>query len=706
MSLDRLTVICLMCALSFVGTAQPFQQKDTAQPMVIRVNVDLVQVDATVTNSSDEPVTNLQAEDFIILQDDKPQEITNFSFIRIRDAAARPPVIKKTSEELQKNVSLPAPPPVPIKREKVRRAIALVVDDLGLSYESMGFVRHSIKKWVDEEMLPNDLVALVLTGKGEGVLQQFTNDKRLLYAAIDSRINYNAASRVGVTSLSGLSGGDPAQEERNLAYTKFTMQSIQDTINGLKDLPGRKDLILFSESMDVMFRDNTNGLSQGRDLHMKEMLQRTVDAANKSAVVIHSIDPRGVMVFTSAEQTLSSDGSGPDWGQLASQLNSSRDGMARLVQDTGGLFVHDQNNIDKALEKVVDDGDGYYLIGYQPDQATITEMKSGNAKYHKIRVRVKRSGLRVRSRSRFFSTPEDISPPNLMVRKERVEDALRSPFASGSLKVRLTALFSQTKEEKPCINALIHFDISRLEFSLEPGGWRKASLEFVAGLYDSSGQQVEFGDRAWRLQLKGQSYEDMKRNGASFLMRLPVREAGAYQMRLVLRDSKSGRLGSASQFIEIPDVRKNKLTLSGIVLAGDQTKVKGPEEQIEGMMEDSGANGTPAVRVFEPGVAISWAYQILNAKNDEDQSPKLQMQYRLFHEGQEIFAKKPIEMTVAAKGNSKRMIAADQLKLTQLPPGYYILQIAVTDMLADKKDRMAVQSIDFEVQNPRRPSEN
>jgi hypothetical protein len=58
-------------------------------------------------------------------------------------------------------------------------------------------------------------------------------------------------------------------------------------------------------------------------------------------------------------------------------------------------------------------------------------------------------------------------------------------------------------------------------------------------------------------------------------------------------------------------------------------------------------------------------------------------------------------MTVAAKGDSKRMIAADQLKLKQLPPGYYVLQIAVTDLLAENKNRMAVQSIDFEVQNPR-----
>ncbi len=687
MFLRRRTVVFLLFALALAGSAQPFQQNDPAQEMVIRVNVELVQVDATVTNSKDEPVMDLKAEDFIILQDGKPQEITNFSFVMTRKPSTA--LSKKTVLESRESIA-PPPPPAPIRREKVRRSIAMVVDDFGLSYESIGHVRDSVKKWIGEEMQPNDLVSLMMTGGGEGALQQFTNDKRMLYAAVD-RIQYNAASRVGVTGLSGLSGGD---QERKLAYTKFTIQSILDVINGLKDLPGRKDLILFSESMDIMFEDG--GMSQGRDLHMKEMLQRTVDAANKSAIVIHAIDPRGVIGFVSAEQS-----SGADFAQLSTQLNATRAGMAQLVQDTGGLFIHDRNRIDRALVTVVDDGDGYYLIGYQPDEATIAEMKTGNSKYHKIQVRVKRPGLHVRTRSRFFSTPEVFSPPNLMARKERIEDAMRSPFASGSLRVRLTALFSQTKDEKPCINALLHFGAAQLSFAQEPGGWRKASVEIVAGLYDSNGQQIEFADKAWSLQLKDQSYENAKRNGISFLMRLPVRESGAYQMRLVLRDSASGQFGSASQFIEIPDVRKNRLALSGIILASNQSEAKATEDRVEGMMEDSGSNGTAAVRVFKPGTPIAWAYQILNAKNDKDQKPKLQMQIRLYHEGREIYARKPSEMAVAASGSSKRMIAADQLKLNQLPPGYYVLQVAVKDLLAEEKDQMAVQSIDFEVPNAR-----
>jgi VWFA-related protein len=704
MFFDRRIVVVFVCLLALIQTAQSFQN-DSTKELVIRVNVQLVQVDATVTNSRDEPVTDLKAEDFLILQDGKPQEITNFSFIRTRDARTvlKPAIIPKPS-------NVPPPPPPPLKREKVRRTIALVVDDFGLSFESMTPVRRAIQKWIEEEMQPDDLVALVLTGGGEGALQQFTNDKRLLSAAVN-RIQYNVASRVGVTSLSGISSSSSStstggfetanpKQERDLVYTTFSLQSVQDVVNGLKNLPGRKDLILFSESLKIMY-ENGPGVSQGRDVRMKELLQNTVDLANKWAVVIHSIDPRGTMGLVSAEDSFS--GMEPAdiaavSGQRSSQLTNSRDGMAQLAQETGGLLLANQNNIDKALEKVVDEGDGYYLIGYQPDETTISEMKTGNAKYHNIQLRVKRSGLHVRTRSRFFSTPENISPPDIMSRQERIEEAMRSPFSSGSLRVRLTALFSETKKDFPCINALLHFSTGQLSFTDEPDGWHKAVVEIVAGLYDVSGQQVEFADRQWSITVKNKSYDQLKKHGASFLVRLPVRQPGSYQMRLVLRDIRNGQLGNATQFVEVPDVRKNKLALSGIVLAADQSTAKGPEDQTEGMLDDSGSNGTAAVRIFEPGSSISWAYQILNAKNGKDEKPKLMMQLRLFHEGQEVYERKLPEMTVVAKGNSKRMIAADCLKLVQLPPGYYVLQVAVTDTLAEERDQMAVQSIDFEVQ--------
>ena len=81
---------------------------------------------------------------------------------------------------------VPVPlPPSNTRPDQVRRTIALVVDDLSLSFESTYYVRRTLKKFVDEQMQEGDLVAIIRTGAGIGALQQFTTDKRLLYAAIE-----------------------------------------------------------------------------------------------------------------------------------------------------------------------------------------------------------------------------------------------------------------------------------------------------------------------------------------------------------------------------------------------------------------------------------------------------------------------------------------------------------------------------------------
>jgi VWFA-related protein len=678
----------LLCSMFLASVALSFSQEAQEKETVFHISVDLVQVDAVVTNSKDEPVTDLRAEDFEILQDGVPQKITHFSFIRTIDAM--PPVSKAPDARKDARSALPVPP-MPINRERVRRTIALVVDDLALSGEYAARLRQWIRKWLDEEMQPNDLVAVMRTGGGVGALHQFTNDKRMLYAAADL-ITYNATSRVAFTEADYATGNTlkdwrgfalPSfDEERDLVFTKFTIGSIQNVVDGMKYLPGRKSIILFSERLKLKFYP-CDGMSQGREQALKEPLQRLIDSAHRSAVVIHSIDPRGVV---NTNHTC--------------ELLASQDGMLMLAQQTGGLFISGHNDIVRAIKTAARDGDGYYLIGYPPNEKTVGEMKKGKPKLHKIEVRVKPPGLHVRTRMEFLSAPDAKTPTDLLTRQERVGQALQSPFAGGALRVRLTALFWQTNEEKPFINALLHFDSDKISFSEDPDGWHKAAVEVTAALFGSDGQQVDFADKTWNLQAKGQTYEYIKKNGISFLMKVPVKDPGVYQMRLVLRDTATGQLGSAAQVVEVPNIRDGKLALSGILMAANKSKSQEAVDQKEGMIEDTDSKKTAAVRVFESGETVAWAYQILNAKTEKAEKPQVQSQIRLFCEGKEVYSGLPV-MLESPQGGTKRMIAADQLYMKQLPPGYYVLQIAVTDTLAKEK-KPVVQSIDFDAQSPGR----
>ena len=308
----RLAAFGLFCVLATQSSAQ-----QTPPPEgVIRINVNLVQVDAVVTDARGKPVTNLTADDFEVFQDGKAQTITNFAFVDVRDSRINtpfaPPVAPRAQQAKNQPASAPLPPPPSIRPDQIRRTIALVVDDLALAADSSVRVRQSLKKWVDTGMRPGDLVAVLRTSAGMGALQQFTADKRMLYAAIDL-VEFHLG-RVGAASFAPVAGsvletsipGEPVSTEVDLtlfnneaqqAYMLGSIGAIQYVLQGLRDLPGRKSMVLFSENMKFTYLEgpgivNTQFTSRGL---VDERLNKLIDLANRSSVVIYAIDPRGVV---------------------------------------------------------------------------------------------------------------------------------------------------------------------------------------------------------------------------------------------------------------------------------------------------------------------------------------------------------------------------------------------------------------------------
>src|SRR5262245_13361980 len=176
-----LALLLLFCTfLPALAQTSPQTQKPAGDDKddVVKITTNLVQVDAVVTKDG-KPVTNLTAEDFEIFEDGKPQAITSFAYISNLPNSASPAVPRDTK------TTAPVVPYAPVKPNEGRRTIAFVVDDLGLSAESIPSVRQQLRKFVTEQLQPNDLVAIIRTGGEMGALQQFTNDKRVLTRALD-----------------------------------------------------------------------------------------------------------------------------------------------------------------------------------------------------------------------------------------------------------------------------------------------------------------------------------------------------------------------------------------------------------------------------------------------------------------------------------------------------------------------------------------
>jgi VWFA-related protein len=696
--------VALFAILALARAPESFQQQNPDN--VFHITVNLVQVDAVVTDSKGRPVTNLKKEDFILLQDGKPQDITYFTFVGTRSDTPPQPTSAAAPKEKPGQKSLPAPPPREIKRSQIRRTIALVVDDLGLSFESTARLRGTLKKFVDQEMQPGDLVAIMRTGAGVGALQQFTSNKQILHAAID-KVKYNAMGRVGVSSfapleavIEGATDTARADNEREQIFTAGTMGAVQYIVEGVKELPGRKSVILFSENTEIYYEDKETGLSS-QSQRVVDSIRRLTDAANRASVVIYTIDPRGLQYtgLTAADNT---HGCSPEAitnisSERLKQIWDSQDGLMQLAEETGGLFLQNNNDIGAMLKKVVEDSQGYYLLGYHPDAGTFFDAQTRQPKFHNLSVRVEQPGLRVRSRSGFFGTSDTPAAPVVQDRRSQVTQALFSPFGGGALHVRLTSIFLHSAEEGPFLASMFRFDPRDLHFTEEPGGSRKAVIDVVAMTFGDDGQPVDVTDKTWTIRLEDDTYQRVLRDGMVYRMNVLVKKPGAYQMRIALRDTANGQVGSATQFVDVPDVGKGCLTLSGILLSADDSKnAAGAEE--EGHVNDPDPNGTAAVRIFKPGTPITYAYQILNAQADDAKKPKLEVQARLFRDGQEVHRGIPTPVDAGKTEDPKRLLGGGRMQLGDIiTPGDYILQVIVTDRLASERYRVATQSMDFEV---------
>jgi VWFA-related protein len=711
----------------------------------VRITTNLAQVDVVVTDKDGKQVTDLRPEEFELSEDGKKQQITNFSYISnpgapssttLQPAATAPSTT--TAPKGADNISVP---PAQLRPEQVRRTIAFLVDDLGVSFESMAYVRKALKDFVDTQMQPGDLVVILRTG-GSGGLQQFTTDKRILYAAIDN-IRWLPRGRGDVAAFGNIS---PSNNQTTDVMTREYMQdmlafraeslaigtigTLNLLVRSLVDKPGRKTVVLFSENFRMTDYNNQ------RSERLVQEMRKLADYSNRASAVVYTLDTSGIQTLntTSAESPLGATvipelgaggAAGPPpvgsrAGAAASGGNAGRSGEAGLAalgnlaenarvsyfesqgvlkylaDLTGGLNIRNTNSIGGGIERILEDQKGFYLIGYRPDEATI-DPQTGQRRLLKISVKVKRPGLRVRSRSSFYGLTDEEKTIDRRTREQQLQAALSSPFA-GDVHVRLTSLFGDEQGGGSFVRAMVYVDSRDLNFREEADASHKATIDIVVLTLDILGRIIDQASRTETVSVKGESYKRVLQQGLTYALNVPVKQAGAYQVRVAVRDATSEKLGSASQFMEVPDLAKGGLTLSGIILSGMSLKAA-----TENAKEESDPQAGPAVRRLKSGMVLDYGYVIYNAQLDKaTNKPQLTTQMRIFRDGKPIFTGRISPFDLTGQTGTKRFIAGGRFQVgAEMTPGDYALQVIVTDELIKEKSkdkrRTATQWIDFEV---------
>ena len=337
---------------------------------------------------------------------------------------------------------------------------------------------------------------------------------------------------------------------------RMMLNAVRQYVRSMRHFEGRKTLILFSEGF----------LSEP----VRYELQEVVDMALRSGVYVNTVDSRGLYTTgldAASSVSFPSTGeienripvSGPGGGEVIERIpvhhvlatktltvsndqSDQGDPLAQLASETGGVFVHNSNDLYAGIRKAIDHQTFYYILTYA------SPVTKNDGRYHKIKLEVSRPGLKLKYREGYFAPKEQISSERR--RKEDIIDALRAPGNLNEIPIQLSYQLAQISDTTYQLTLLTRVNVSRLEF-LSEDARRKNSLSLVVAAFDENNKWVDGLEKVVDFNLLEPSYAALVQYGFSSKVDFNL-PPGRYKVRTVVRESIKSLMGSANRLIEIP----------------------------------------------------------------------------------------------------------------------------------------------------------
>ena len=542
----------------------PADPQATQPPLTFRVEANFVEVDAFVSDATGKPITDLRATDFQVLEDAKPQMVSAFSYVNIPIARAERPLFSPTAIEpdVETNVGMDG------------RVYLFVLDDLHVDLTRGPRVKEALHRFFERNFGANDLAAVVFTGGRSADGQEFTNNPRLLLAAVDKFMGrkmrsptlerldeYNRQQTTG-TRNAGDPVNDPAGFER--AYNaRGMLQSLQKLSDFMSGLHGRrKAMVLVSEGIDYdiynLFDNNSSAST------IIDATRDAIAAATRGNVSIYAIDPRGLAVpgaeLIEASGVVTGE---PNLGlglqSAMDELRLSQDSLRELADETGGFASVNRNNVDEAFDRLVADNSSYYVLGYYP----VNDRRDG--RFRKIEVRVTRPGITVRARrgyvaprGRAAATKASNDPGDAALKA-----AVESPLPTAGIPMRLFAAPYKGAPPNAAIAVAVELNVNALKFTEKNGAYTDA-LTVITFVADNDGKTRVNEKASVDLNLMPATLARARERGfrITTAVNLPP---GRYQLRVSAADG-AGVAGSVVRTLIVPDFYKPPLAMSGLTL--------------------------------------------------------------------------------------------------------------------------------------------
>lgn len=380
----RATVIALVAMGTAFGARVALAQAEIAATFREAISVELANVDVVVEDREGKPVHDLVREDFTVLVDGRPVELTNFAAYRFEAAPQRGGARSASPATAPPGVASPATSPA---AEPPPATWVVYVDFSRLRHFARVEAVRQTRRFLERSMHPGEEVLVVgFDTRSLRVLGKLGD------AAAAGRALEGIEGRAAIPGQPVALEEDPieraaGEQEMELAL-QLQLGAFRDLLSIVDALEGRVGLLLVGGGMDLA------GVADDRRSVLLGDYRRLLERANSGRVTMYSIyagpdrfPPVGADTPKDQEPDLLSK---LDAG-FDAPTPEGRSTLAAFAEETGGLSFVSAKDLAASLSRARDDFDAYYSLGYRPPAGS-------SAKSQKLEVRVRDERLRVRHR--------------------------------------------------------------------------------------------------------------------------------------------------------------------------------------------------------------------------------------------------------------------------------------------------------------------
>jgi len=658
-------------ALLLCGSSAPAQQGD----YTFHAETELVLVNVTVRDKSGRFVRGLKQGDFTVLEDNKPQKVVSFDVentdaVAMQDVAQAKPL--PGSEQ-----SKPATPTALASADsafKDRRLIVLFLDLSAMEPDEIDRSVTSAVHYIETQMAPADLVAIVSLGSSLLVNQDFTSDRELLKKEL---LAFNTGAGQGFEEGStGSTEGTPAtgqsftsdDTEFNIFNTDRRLEAIRSVAERLSHVQQKKSLIYFSSGMDRTGIEN------------QSELRAATNAAVRANLAIYTMDMRGLQALVAGGEAQNASLRGVSAYSGRSTMNAlesnftTQETLVTLASDTGGKAFLDSNDFSKVFKSVQDDTSTYYLLGYH----STNPARDGH--YRRITVKINVPGVKIDSRRGYYA-PADYQHSTKDDKERQLEEELASEMPATDLPLYLGAQYFRLDNNKFAVPVSLVVPGSQIPFSDRD----KATLDIIGVVTDKGHRPVSsIRDTA---KLAVDTSTEVRKKNVQYNTSLTL-GSGTYHMKFVVRENQTGRMGSFETDFIVPDLKTSPVKLSSVVLASQLQPAKKTRDA-NPLIHDGSELIPNVTHVFSSEQRLLLYYEVYDPGKTNSQDPATDGQPKsgihllsnvAFFRGKvKVFESSLVELTDMNARERKAGVFRLDLPLNSLKPGFYTCQINVVD---------------------------